>query len=363
MSWNLPDLTWKEEIFVQNDMVKIFRPVFFLFTICGIDPRDPQRRWVLVLAVVYNVIVWIISFTLIYCTTFEPLHFGPILDIIVNLGHWIMWWLIRIRMKNIIALVNKLQPLGEDLEFLDYRRFSKMSWVISFCATFFNCLYPAVSTVQTFNYRYNRCPLKMLEAEIPEKAIAWFAFNIGIVYINFSIIYAFFSFYILYCFILASCLVQRQRPELVKCRLYKTVIEIFEAMENTLSIFVLLLFAHFLLRFFRSLYLLLYAFRVGNLRIPYTDFLDVSMNIALIVIFVLSAEHAQKMANKFRLSLLTFRNESQTPDWLKARSIRILEDREQLNLTAWGVFTVRKALLLSVTAWFFTYSAILIQFA
>ncbi|GIY31619.1 hypothetical protein CEXT_315991 [Caerostris extrusa] len=75
-----------------------------------------------------------------------------------------------------------------------------------------------------------------------------------------------------------------------------------------------------------SLYALLYAVRVQNVPIPIMRFVELSVNATLMIITVLSADHAQRKADQFRLSLYEYRRidssmEGSTIDSLRIRNI------------------------------------------
>ncbi|GIX97856.1 uncharacterized protein CDAR_77791 [Caerostris darwini] len=107
-----------------------------------------------------------------------------------------------------------------------------------------------------------------------------------------------------------------------------------------------------------SLFALFYAVRVRNVPIPIMSLVDFSVHATLMMIIVRSADHAQRKADKFRLSLYEHRQVSAA---LEGKYDRLVEEWKYLKLTAWGVFTIQKPLLLGVVAWIFTYTAVLLQ--
>ncbi|GIY12316.1 uncharacterized protein CDAR_266121 [Caerostris darwini] len=109
-----------------------------------------------------------------------------------------------------------------------------------------------------------------------------------------------------------------------------------------------------------SLYALLYAVRVQNVPIPIMRLFEVSVNATLMIIIVLSTDHAQRKADQFRLSLYEYRR---IDSLIERKYDRFVEDSKYLKLTAWGVFTIQKPLLLGVVAWIFTYTTVLLQFS
>ncbi|GIY70251.1 hypothetical protein CEXT_207171 [Caerostris extrusa] len=83
-------------------------------------------------------------------------------------------------------------------------------------------------------------------------------------------------------------------------KLYKTLLQHFEGIEKP---FMLFLFVRIFNGFFMSLYALLYAVRVRNEPIPNMSFVDFFTHTTLMRIVVLSADHAQRKADQFRISL------------------------------------------------------------
>ncbi|GIX72664.1 hypothetical protein CDAR_210611 [Caerostris darwini] len=90
-------------------------------------------------------------------------------------------------------------------------------------------------------------------------------------------------------------------------KLYNTLLQNFEGMEDTLSPFILFLFVRIFSGFFMSLFALLYAVRVRNVPIPIMSLVDFFVHATLMMSIVLSVDHAQRKADKFRLSLYEYR--------------------------------------------------------
>ncbi|GFY48060.1 hypothetical protein TNIN_177681 [Trichonephila inaurata madagascariensis] len=80
----------------------------------------------------------------------------------------------------------------------------------------------------------------------------------------------------------------------------------------------------------------------------------------LMVATVLAADKVQLTANDFRMSLIAF---YKTQDGINSYGEYAIlhEDRERLRLTGWGMFIIKKPLLLSLSTWLFAYGVILLQ--
>ncbi|GIY43734.1 hypothetical protein CEXT_707041 [Caerostris extrusa] len=105
----------------------------------------------------------------------------------------------------------------------------------------------------------------------------------------------------------------------------------------------------------------MYPILIGLKFEKYSSVLDLLTNTTIAVAIILSAENVQLKANQIRLSFLTLAQCDKSPK-ANGKWIKILEDRDGLTLTVWGMFAVRKPMLLSMIAWPFTYGLILLQF-
>ncbi|GIX77526.1 hypothetical protein CDAR_268331 [Caerostris darwini] len=93
----------------------------------------------------------------------------------------------------------------------------------------------------------------------------------------------------------------------------------------------------------------------------YTSVLDLLANTVVIVAMTISAENVQLKANKIRVSFMTVASRDKSA-MANGKWVKILEDRDALTLTAWGMFAMRKPILLSMISWPFTYGLIFVQF-
>ncbi|GIY12308.1 uncharacterized protein CDAR_266061 [Caerostris darwini] len=174
-------------------------------------------------------------------------------------------------------------------------------------------------------FKHSHCPF-----DVPNVDISMLSLNVAYefenAYINHCTIFSFAAFYILHCSVINNSLSTRKKQRVHAIKLYKTLLQNFESMEDTLSRFVLFLFVRIFSGFFLSLYALLYAARVQNVPIPNMSFADFFTHVTVMMIVVLSADHAQKKADKFRLSLYEYRRidssmEGSAIDSLRIRSI------------------------------------------
>ncbi|GIY68650.1 uncharacterized protein CDAR_370501 [Caerostris darwini] len=273
-----------------------------------------------------------------------------------TLAHWLMWWAMQIKKNKFIFLIQKMKPFKKELVPFDRQRLSKIAKTSSICVILLSCLYASLWIITFGISKRNHCPFKVPNADI-RNMLMNLAYEFGNEYINNYTIFSFSAFYILHCSVIANSLSMRKRHADHAFKLYKTLLQSFEGVEETLSPFILFLFVRIFSGFFMSLYALLYAVRVQNVPIPIMRFVELSVNATLMINIVLSADHAQRKADQFRLSLYEYRQVSSS---MEGKYDRFVEDSKYLKLTAWGVFTIQKPLLLGVVAWIFTYTTVLL---
>ncbi|GFQ79949.1 uncharacterized protein TNCT_420921 [Trichonephila clavata] len=346
----------KSGIMVKLKMKNILKPILFLFMLCGIDTRAPSKKWVRVLSFTYNIAFLALFLGESYCFIMNSRYWAPLATLSVYVVHLTMWWFIQLRMKDILALANALNSLITEIDFSTYKKLLKTSNVIRFSVIFLACLDAVLRSIQEviFKDKYKLCPFKYWYPNMGNNVLIPIILSrLAYTYIISAITYSFTAYYILYLFILSVCLQERRRSRIQLWELYRNVLNIFKRIEDTLSFLVILLFLHIFNAFFRGLLFLLYAVRALGVPPPYIHCYDLVTNIALTFIVLLFAEHVQQKADNLRVSLFASTAELN-------EQIKVLEDRKRLKLTGWGIFNLRKSLLLSIVAWFFTYTAILI---
>ncbi|GIY23778.1 hypothetical protein CEXT_432951 [Caerostris extrusa] len=88
---------------------------------------------------------------------------------------------------------------------------------------------------------------------------------------------------------------------------------------------------------------------------------DLLISVILLIAVTISAEKVQLRANKVRIYFMTFVCRKNSAK-MNGKWVKIFEDRDVLKLTAWGMFAIRKPVLLSMIAWPFAYGLMLVQY-
>ncbi|GIY12298.1 uncharacterized protein CDAR_266011 [Caerostris darwini] len=270
-----------------------------------------------------------------------------------------MWWMMQSKKKEILTLIENLESLQGEIAPVDRQRLSKIAKIASYFVVLLSCFYPSLWVIGHILFNQSRCPFDSQNLDMKSTIIPKIAYEYGSAYVNHYVYFTFTTFYLLICLIVANSLNDKKRHRIQAFRLYKNVLKMFEDIEDTLSPFMLFLFARMLAVFFLFIYQMLYAVRLRNwplinMSIPYFF-----INAVLMIIIVLSTDRVQKKTDKFRLSLYQY---IELNSILNGEHLRILEDWRHLKLTAWGVFAIKKSVILATGAWLFTYSIAFLQF-
>ncbi|GFQ79945.1 uncharacterized protein TNCT_420901 [Trichonephila clavata] len=322
--------------------------------------KQPNRKWVMVLAVIYNILHLVIFTIQIHCysTNSKNKSLQVQMGIVLNMGQLITWWLVRFRRKDFLTLVEEVFSLRKDLSCVIYRRLLKISRVVCLCAILLIVWDPLLRIINEikYNYKYSDCMLTLTPSGIGDwKLIPIASYIFSSTHVSNSLIYTIALFYILFCYSLSACLDAPFRHQNDIHEVYEKVLDIFKKTEEKISFFVLLLFAYIFYSFFKYLFVIIYLGKTYKVPIPLFIIFNFVANIILIIVIILSAHQAQQKTEDLRISLLA------DDTTLKRRLVKILEDQRYLKLTGWGIFTIQKSLLLSSAAWFFTYVSILVQ--
>ncbi|GBM63516.1 hypothetical protein AVEN_73794-1 [Araneus ventricosus] len=272
----------------------------------------------------------------------------------------LLWWFVRAKREKIQELIQKLDYVKEEMEQSDFQEALRRSKMAAVFAILVICLQPFVLSLRYLANQGESLACILIHSSSErnvQSVLAILLHESASIYVNTSITYAFALFYSLYCRIFASSLKNREQPVPRAFHLYQQVLKIFKEMEDSLSPLIFIAFAHFLVSLFKDMVVLVIVLQNGkgwNFLSYGVDFLIIG---ALTTVVVLSADGLQKRADFLRRFLSTF-----VPYDLKISCARILEDREDLKLTGWGVFAIRKPLLLTLVAWLISYGVIILQF-
>ncbi|GIY67519.1 uncharacterized protein CDAR_421961 [Caerostris darwini] len=145
------------------------------------------------------------------------------------------------------------------------------------------------------------------------------------------------------------------------CQATQLRFKLFQDLEDAFSLIVFLLFSFILSNLFKKIFVLAYMLRNGESPIAYSYTVDFLSIFALTIAIVFSADSVQQRMNQIRRTNSIRRN-SDAFAILESLSLKAAEEHGNLALTGFGMFTLRRSLVLSLIAWLFTFGAIIIQY-
>ncbi|CAL1266783.1 unnamed protein product [Larinioides sclopetarius] len=317
----------KNEAFKMKD---IFRPILFLFLLCGIDMAIPKRRWVTAFSILFHFMCLGVIVFKIICISLQ-FQWSIFVTILVKMTSLLLWWFVRTKREKIQELIEELDHVKEEMEQSDFKEALKRSKMAAVFALLVICLQPFVLSLRYLTDQEESIACTLIHASSKrsiQSVLGVFLHESASIYVNTSITYALALFYSLYCHIFASSLRDSDRSVSCAFHLYQQVIKIFKEMEDALSSLIFIAFAHFLVSLFKDMIVLVIVLQNGkvwNFLSYGVDFLIIG---ALTTVAVLSADELQSRANILRRFLSTF-----VPYDLRISCARILEDKEDLKLT------------------------------
>ncbi|GBM88993.1 hypothetical protein AVEN_145115-1 [Araneus ventricosus] len=271
-----------------------------------------------------------------------------------------MWLLVKIRMEKIYMLKNQLNAFTGCIDQQICKKLLKISTVNAFAAVFIVFL---LATARTLHYLmapdlYHTCVTSLLSYFKIMDLPTFFSYQFINTYINSTPLYAVSLFYIMYCHTVYLCVCGKQLPAEKLHKLQK----IFEEFENVFSLLVFIVFAHFLCRFLSIIFMFSYILKYQATSLIHSFIAEFIFHSLSVIALVLSADSLQCSMNEACKLEVSLALDSQVFKALDAKCFKILNRQEPLFLTGWGMFKIRKPLLLSLTTWLLTYAVIIMQF-
>ncbi|GIY68657.1 uncharacterized protein CDAR_370551 [Caerostris darwini] len=295
-----------------------------------------------------------------YCLISEFIV-GRLLSLIEKIISLVMWWFVRMKMEKITDLVEQLENLKKRVDFQESQKIMKISKISVAVVIMVMCLVPAIRTLYytlSSNDRYS-CISKMMYNLKTVGLISSFIYELTNTYVYTVPSYAVCVFYTIYCKTFSVLLHDNQFSASQAVQVKTKCVEIFKNFENTFSFLILVVFTFLLCSFFKIIFLFAYGIKIASYPLNYLYLIDFTSHSVLVIAMVLSADDIQERVTHINLMFSTQPNNEM--DFSK-QYLDILRNRASLSLTGWGMFTVRKPLLLSMLAWLFTYAVIILQF-
>lgn len=348
---------------ISVEVKSALNPVIFLFLLSGIDLTKSKRKWHVLLASLYFHVMCLGIIIFKTVCLIQHFHWSLLVTMTMKVTSLVMWWFVFTRRENFAALIEELESINEELNYADYKKIKKLSITASACAVILLCVQPIVLSL-----RYIipsgvgiTCTLLQFSEDDAWSLVVVLFHEFVSVYVNVCITFAVSVFYAMYCYTFSKCILEKKRPKTQTLLLYQNVLSIFKDIEDDFSAIIFIIFVHFLASLFKDMVVLVFVFKSGKYTTVYAYLIDFTLNAILAMIVVLSAGSLQQKANSLRETLFRLSEDVPGQSCLSARFIRILEERKHLQLTGWGMFTLKKPLLLTVVAWLITYGVIIFQ--
>ncbi|GIY67515.1 uncharacterized protein CDAR_421941 [Caerostris darwini] len=325
------------------------RPVMFLFLLSGLISSKSNQKCRVILLITFHAIFLEILVLRVYCLCTD-FTLGRLLSTLEKLLSLLMWWCVRLNIENITNLVEQLEAFVGHAGFQKSQKLFKISKRVVNGMVFIMFFIPAL---RIFHHLMSptdlhSCILRMMPRSRCMTIITYFLYELSNSYINTAPLYAVCVFYSMFCFVFAASFLDKESPER---QIKLKSIEIFKALEDTFSFIIFAVFTIFLFSFFKLIFLFSYMLKSSGTVVTYTYALNFASHLVLVVVVVLSADNVQQKMNHLYYK---FSNDSDLDTALNPHYLNALEDHESWTLTGWRMFAVRKPLLLSLSAWLFT---------
>ncbi|GFY48056.1 uncharacterized protein TNIN_177641 [Trichonephila inaurata madagascariensis] len=335
----------------------IMKPVFFSFLLIGLYSRKEAKPLQVVFATLFHLMSLSNAAFKIFCMT-QNANLRLVCASAVEAIPLSLWWLARIKIKDILSLIKQLDFFADLLVLRDYERILKVTRVATIAVISFIFLHPVIRAIAYLipsNTVYT-CAFGVVSSIMGwKRVVIYLLYEVFNTYPQISAICTIISFYVCYCYTLSLSLRHKHLYKAHEYQVYERALRVFKDLEKAFSFLMFVIISHIVFGILRKMLLVL---STGQNVIKYVHLTNSIIDFMTIVTIVLAAENAQQEANDLRISLFTQRDVNCS----NGEYARLTEDSRFFRLTGWGMFIIHKPLLLSLVAWLFTYGAILLPY-
>lgn len=346
----------------SNKIKNVLTPVIFLFLLSGIDLRKSGRKWLIFIFCLYFHAACLGIILLKTICLIQEFQWNILVTMTTKVVVLALWWFVYTRKKIFIALIEELKTFNEELSFADYRKLKRTSTSAAVGVVITLCVQPIVLSLRYFIPSKNGLTCNYLRVS-EDQALNVFVIlfhEFSVVYVSVNMPFAVSLFYGIFCHTFSKCISETNRLKTQTLILYKNVLRIFKGMENGFSATIFMTFAYFVGNLFKDMVVLIFVFKLDKSTMIFHYIIDFTLNTILTTIIVLSAEKLQQNAKNLHQSIFRY-SEVPGSSCLNGQYFKTFEERKHLQLSGWGMFILRKSLLLSITAWLITYGVIIVQ--
>ncbi|KAG8186992.1 hypothetical protein JTE90_005764 [Oedothorax gibbosus] len=353
-----------KKVSLSVDTSSALKPILFLFLFSGIDLTESKKKWLVFLSALYFHVMCLGIIVFKTICLVERFHWSLLVTMTMKLTSLVMWWFVYTKKASVISLVGELKTINEELSHEDYKRIKRWSIAAAVCAAIIICVQPFLLSL-----RYIipsgvgvACQLLRFSKNDPWSVMVVLFHEFVSIYVNMSLNFPVSVLYAMFCYTISKSLVggRNKRTKESTLFMYKFVLSVFKQIEVAFSAIILILFGHFLATLFKDMVVLMSVFKSGKYVTVYAYLFDFTLNATLTTIVVLAAGGLQQNANDLRESIFRF-PELPGETGSTGQYFKISEERKNLRLTGWGMFSLKKPLLLTVVTWLITYAVIIFQ--
>ncbi|KAG8186991.1 hypothetical protein JTE90_005763 [Oedothorax gibbosus] len=350
-----------KEINLLVDTTNALKPILILLFFCGLDLTGSKNKWLGFLsALCFHAMCFGIIIFKTVCLV-ERFRWTFLVTSLLKLMTLLMWWFVYAKKPIVLTLIRELQTANGELSNKDYKKIRRFSLAAAVCAAIVLCVQPAIISFRYIIPSGSKvvCHHLKFSKDDPWSWVAVILHEIVTTYVSISLNLAVSVFYAMICYTLSKALSgdMNKRSKEKTLFMHQYALRMFQQIEEAFSAIMSILFVHFLATLFKDLVVLVFVFKSGRFVTVYAYLFNFTVYATLTTIVVLSAEGVQKSANNLRESVFRF---SESPGET-AQYFRISEERKHLRLTGWGLFSLKKPLLLTVVTWLITYAIIIFQ--
>lgn len=350
------------EIGQSNKIKNVLKPVLFLFLLSGIDLTRSRRKWLIFVFCLYFHVACLGIILLKIICLIQKFQWNILVTMTTKVMVLALWWFVYMRKKIFITLIEELKTFNEELSVADCRKLKRTSTSAAAGVVITLCVQPIILSLRYFIPSKNGLTCNYLEVSEDQALNAFVILfhEFSVVYVNVNIPFAVSLFYAIFCHTFSKCISETNRSKTQTLILYKNVLRIFKGMENGFSATIFMTFAYFVGNLFKAMVVVIFVFKSNKSTMVYAYLIDFTLNTILTTIVVLSAEKLQQNANTLHQTIFRY---SEVPgrSCFSGQYFKIFEERKHLQLSGWGMFILKKSLLLSITAWLITYGVIIVQ--
>lgn len=337
-------------------MEEILKPILYLIWMTGIDiPQKFPLLFTIIFAVLFHAIS-LLSITKNVACYNRKLSVTFIFSEVFKVANFISWFILWARRRKVKKLLADIRYFQEEMAFKSAKKYHRFTKCIAFAFVSCGIIVIVWHGIDIYSEKSkNSVNCDWFEAvgfDFVEMAVSF----VSKVYLR-SVIAFFLS---LCCILITVSIKFDYNSQFDPLRIYMSVFRVVRNLNETTSPILLIILMQLILMTFRivaSICENFYADHFKGIQEMYV-ILDLILCFISVTVLILSYDALQAKINKIRRYIL---ENSELSFKMAGLYIRIIEDKEILKPTAWGMFEVKKSLLLTFGTSVITYGYLIYQ--